>query len=169
LHTNGYSLARKIVGLTGDRDADLARLAERLPDGTTVGDALLAEHPTYLPAVWPLLERGVVKGIAHITGGGLIDNVPRMLPAGVAAQFDPGTWEAPAIFAWLVERGRIPLDDRYRALNMGIGLVLAVASADVDAALAGLAGSRVIGTVVARGGEDDPQVRGLDRSPGARG
>lgn len=168
LHTNGYSLARKIVGLTGEREADLARLAERLRDGATIGEALLAEHPTYLPLVWPLLERGLVRGIAHITGGGLIDNVPRMLPEGVAVKFDPATWEAPAIFGWLVERGRIPLADRYRALNMGIGLVLAVASENGDAVLGAIPGARVIGEVVTRDA-DGAQVRGLDRSPGRVG
>jgi phosphoribosylformylglycinamidine cyclo-ligase len=165
LHTNGYSLARRIVGLTDDRATDTALLAQALPGDTVpVGSALLREHPTYVPAVMPLVEAGLIRGIAHITGGGLTDNVPRMLPDGVAARFDPSTWTAPPIFAYLVEQGRVPIEDQYRALNMGIGMVLAVAPGDAERVTSAIAGARIIGEIVAREG-DGPAVLGLDTTP----
>ena len=166
LHTNGYSLARRIIGLTGNVAGDLAILDQPLPNSTTsIGEALLREHVTYFPVVYPLVEQGKIRGIAHITGGGLIDNVPRMLPDHLAAEIEPASWAAPPIFHYLVEQGRIPLDDRFRALNMGIGMVLAIAPGDKDAVLDALVNGIVIGSVVARkpGG---PGVLGLDTSPG---
>ncbi len=126
LHTNGYSLARRIVferlGLGVDSHvADL---------GETVGAALLRPHRSYLRATQPLLAAGLVKGMAHITGGGITDNLPRILPAGTAAEVRRGAWEVPALFRWLSAAGEVPLDDQYRALNMGLGLIVAVAAAD---------------------------------------
>ena len=169
LHTNGYSLARRIVGLTGERATDVALLAQPLPgDDRSIGGALLREHPTYVPAVLPLAEQGLIHGIAHITGGGLIDNVPRMLPGSLAARFDPGTWNAPPIFAWLTERGQMEIAEQYRALNMGIGMVLAVSPANEAAVLAAVPGARVIGEVVERCA-DGPAVLGLDRQPAFAG
>jgi phosphoribosylformylglycinamidine cyclo-ligase len=127
LHTNGYSLARRIVfdrlGLTVDSHVgDL---------GETVGAALLRPHRSYLKAMQPLLAAGVVKGMAHITGGGVTDNLPRILPDGTAAEVRRGAWTVPALFRWLTEAGAVPLDDQYRAFNMGVGLILAVAAADL--------------------------------------
>jgi phosphoribosylformylglycinamidine cyclo-ligase len=127
LHTNGYSLARRIVfdrlGLTVDSHVgDL---------GETVGAALLRPHRSYLKAMQPLLAAGVVKGMAHITGGGVTDNLPRILPDGTAAEVRRGAWAVPALFRWLTEAGAVPLDDQYRAFNMGVGLILAVAAADL--------------------------------------
>jgi phosphoribosylformylglycinamidine cyclo-ligase len=126
LHTNGYSLARRIVfdrlGLTVDSHVgDL---------GETVGAALLRPHRSYLKAMQPLLAAGVVKGMAHITGGGVTDNLPRILPDGTAAEVRRGSWTVPALFRWLAEAGAVPRDDQYRAFNMGVGLIVAVASAD---------------------------------------
>jgi phosphoribosylformylglycinamidine cyclo-ligase len=126
LHTNGYSLARRIVfdrlGLTVDSHVgDL---------GETVGAALLRPHRSYLKAMQPLLAAGVVKGMAHITGGGVTDNLPRILPDGTAAEVRRGAWTVPALFRWLTEAGAVPLDDQYRAFNMGVGLIVAVAAAD---------------------------------------
>ncbi len=165
LHTNGYSLARRIVGLTGDRATDVALLAQPLAgDSVSIGGALLREHPTYVPAVLPLCERGHVRGIAHITGGGLIDNVPRMLPDHLAAQLDPSSWSAPPIFAWLTERGQMDIAEQYRALNMGIGMVLAVAIEHEAAVLAGVPNARVIGSIIERA-PDAPAVVGLDAPP----
>ncbi|MGH2551218.1 MAG: phosphoribosylformylglycinamidine cyclo-ligase [Thermomicrobiales bacterium] len=164
LHTNGYSLARRIVGLTDDRATDTALLAQELPgDSVPIGSALLREHPSYIPSVMPLVERGLIRGIAHITGGGLIDNVPRMLPETVAAKFDTSTWTAPPIFSYLVERGQVPIEDQFRALNMGIGMVLAIASSDADQVVASIGGARVIGEIVSR--NDGPAVLGLDTTP----
>jgi phosphoribosylformylglycinamidine cyclo-ligase len=165
LHTNGYSLARRIAGLTGDRATDIAILAQPLEgDTVSIGGALLREHPTWVPDVLPLVEQGLVHGIAHITGGGLIDNVPRMLPEGVAARFDPATWSAPPIFKWLTEQGKMEISEQYRALNMGIGMVLAVSPEHVATVQGPLAGSSVIGSIIERNA-DELAVTGLDVPP----
>ena len=144
LHTNGYSLARRIVFDTLGLDAS-AHVAEI---GTTVADALLAPHRSYLPAIKPLLPSGTIKAMAHITGGGIIDNLPRVLPDGVDARIDTASWEVPAIFQWLQRSGHVPLDDMRRTFNMGIGLIVIVAPPDADATLAHLGDARVIGTLV---------------------
>jgi phosphoribosylformylglycinamidine cyclo-ligase len=160
LHTNGYSLARRIA-------FDLAGLDvhSHVPAlGATLGEALLAPHRSYLSAVRPLLARSTeprsrgraprpVKGMAHITGGGITDNLPRALPPGTAAEVDRRSWPVPPLFAWLIETGGVPLEDAFRAFNMGIGMVLVVADAAADEAcrvmaVAGETGPRVIGQVV---------------------
>ncbi len=155
LHTNGYSLARKIafeeLKLTVD---------SHVPDlGETVGQALLRPHRSYLPVIKPLLAKSLIKGMAHITGGGITDNLPRVLPAGTAARVNRTSWRVPAIFRWLGESGRVPEYDLRRALNMGIGMVLVVAPGDVDAVRqellnAGEANSLVIGDII----KGEPQV-----------
>jgi phosphoribosylformylglycinamidine cyclo-ligase len=148
LHTNGYSLARTIVF-----DRLGLGIHDRVPDlGVTVAQALLAPHRSYLPLIRPLLESGVIKGMAHITGGGITDNLPRVLPAGTAALVRRGSWEVPALFQWLHRAGGVPLDDMFRTFNMGLGLIVAVAAADVDDVLAALgaggeANARVIGDI----------------------
>jgi phosphoribosylformylglycinamidine cyclo-ligase len=152
LHTNGYSLARQIIferlGLTVD---------SHVPDlGETVGEALLRPHRSYLPVVRPLLGMGLIKGMAHITGGGITDNLPRVMPEGLAPRVDRQAWRTPVIFRWLGEAGSVPEVDLRRAFNMGIGLILLVAPADVDAVQArlldaGEANAVTIGEVV-RGG-----------------
>jgi len=150
LHTNGYSLARKIVF-----DELQLNVDSHVPDlGETVGQALLRPHRSYLPVIKPLLGKGVVKGMAHITGGGITDNLPRVLPPGTAARVTRTAWRVPAIFRWLGESGRVPEYDLRRALNMGIGMILVVAQGDVDAVRtvllnAGEANSLVIGDIVA--------------------
>ena len=126
LHTNGYSLARKIcfemAGWSPDRD---------VPElGSTIGDALLAPHRSYLSLVRPLLDRDLVKGLAHITGGGITENLPRILPEGCAADIDRSAWSVPALFRVLEERGGIDRDEMFRTFNMGIGLIVACAAAD---------------------------------------
>ncbi len=98
--------------------------------GETVGAALLRPHKSYLGAVQPLLAAGVVKGLAHITGGGLTDNLPRVLPEGTAAEVRRGAWPVLPLFSWLADAGQVALDDQYRAFNMGVGLVIAVAEPD---------------------------------------
>jgi len=125
LHTNGYSLARRIM-------FDLCGLAvdSLVPElGTTAGDALLAPHRSYLSAVRPLIDAGLVKGMAHITGGGITENLPRMLPDGCSADVDRGSWAEQPIFSFLQQRGGIADDEMLRAFNMGVGLVLAVDAA----------------------------------------
>jgi len=147
LHTNGFSLARLIVGLGREPDEDRRLLAAPLPGGAgeSLGDALLAPHPTYFREVYPLTQQGSIRGIAHITGGGLIDNLPRMLPTGIAARLDQRTWTVNPIFTYLVETGHVEPREQYRVFNMGIGMVLAVRPADVETVLQAIAGARVIG------------------------
>jgi phosphoribosylformylglycinamidine cyclo-ligase len=122
LHTNGYSLARRVLfdrmGLdVGDQVADIGR---------SVADELLSIHRCYLQPVMPLLDRGLVHGLAHITGGGLTDNLPRIVPDGLRARVKVGAWDVPPIFRLLAERGEIPEDDLWRTFNMGVGMVLVV-------------------------------------------
>ncbi len=123
LHTNGYSLARRVLfdvcGWTVDT---------YVPDlQAEVGVALLAPHRSYLRAVRPLLERSLAKGLAHITGGGITDNLPRILPPGTAAEISRAALKPPPIFRLLQHRGGIADDEMLRAFNMGIGLIVACA------------------------------------------
>ncbi len=125
LHTNGYSLARAVLFQHGGLDADSV-----LPElEGTIADALLSEHRSYLNALSPLLNEDLVKGMAHITGGGITENLPRVLPEGVAADIDASTWEVPAIFRVLQARGSIAADEMFRAFNMGVGMILVCAAA----------------------------------------
>jgi phosphoribosylformylglycinamidine cyclo-ligase len=135
LHTNGYSLARRIVFDVAGLGVD----SHVLELGTTVGAALLEPHRSYLPLLQPLLPSGVVKGMAHITGGGITDNLPRILPDGTAAQIDPSAWQIPAIFDWLQRTGDVPDDDMRRTFNMGIGLIIVCSAASAARVLAELA------------------------------
>ena len=159
LHTNGYSLARRIsfevAGL--QHDSYVPELA------STVGEALLVPHRSYLPVVRPLLRGGAIKGMAHITGGGITDNLPRILPEGVHAEIDRRAWTVPPVFRWLQSRGSVPTDDMLRTFNMGIGLIIACAAEAAQGVLASLAaagerGACRIGRIVS-GGEG---VRYLD-------
>jgi phosphoribosylformylglycinamidine cyclo-ligase len=96
----------------------------------TVGDALLTPHRSYLRLVRPLIELGRVKGLAHITGGGLTENVPRVLPEGSAVEIDLKTWSIPPIFTLLQQHGAIDRHEMFRAFNMGVGLVIVCSSSD---------------------------------------
>ncbi len=134
LHTNGYSLARRIafekLGLRVDSHV------EEL--GETVGAALLRTHRSYLRVVAPLLDRGWIKGMAHITGGGITENLPRTLPDGLTFALDRRSWQVPPLFAWLQRAGQIDDAEMFRAFNMGVGLILVCspqATADVLSAL----------------------------------
>ena len=100
--------------------------------GTTVGDALLAPHRSYLHLVRPLIERDQIKGMAHITGGGLTENLPRILPEGCAAEIDLQSWSIPPLFRLLQQHGAISSDEMFRAFNMGVGLVIACAARDAQ-------------------------------------
>ncbi len=135
LHTNGYSLARRIV-------FDVARLrvdSHVAELGTTIGAALLEPHRSYLPLIRPILPSGLIKGMAHITGGGITDNLPRILPKGTAARIDPAAWQVPPVFQWLQRTGHVPDDDMLRTFNMGIGLIIASDEAAADQLIADLA------------------------------
>jgi phosphoribosylformylglycinamidine cyclo-ligase len=123
LHTNGYSLARKVL-----LEQAGMKLTRRVPElGRTLGEELLAPHRCYWPVVQPLLAAGWVKGMAHITGGGLTDNTPRILPRGCGAEIRLGAWPVPPIFRLISSVGRVPEEDMLRTFNLGIGFVLVVA------------------------------------------
>jgi phosphoribosylformylglycinamidine cyclo-ligase len=145
LHTNGYSLARKIafdvLGL--QVDSHVAEL------GTTVGAALLRTHRSYLGPIAPLLDRGCIKGMAHITGGGLTENVPRTLPDGLSFSLDRRSWVTPPLFEWLQRSGGLDESEMFRAFNMGVGLIVVVAPDAVDGVLGELHDAWVIGRVTA--------------------
>ena len=149
LHTNGYSLARRIVfeHLRLDVGSYVPELSR------TVGEALLEPHRSYLPIVQPLLDGGRIKGMAHITGGGITDNLPRVLPHGTAAVVHRSAWEVPPIFTWLQRSGNIPDDDMLRTFNMGIGLIIVTGRDQAEALIDELAArgghdARVIGEIV---------------------
>jgi phosphoribosylformylglycinamidine cyclo-ligase len=134
LHTNGYSLARRIAfeqaGLqVGSHVAEL---------GTTIGEALLVPHRSYLPVIGPLLGERVIKGMAHITGGGITENLPRALPEGRGYRLDDRAWTVPPIFHWLQRGGGVADAEMFRTFNMGVGLVLVTAAADADTTLSRL-------------------------------
>ena len=152
LHTNGYSLARALL----PEDEWLAPFPA-YGEGKTYADALLAEHPSYYAAVRAMQAVAHVKVMAHITGGGLLDNVPRTLPANCKAIFEQSRWDVPVLQRELVARGGLAPDERYRTLNMGVGFTLIVSLADAPKAMAAVPGARVVGWVEARNG-DEPQV-----------
>ncbi|MGD8378508.1 MAG: phosphoribosylformylglycinamidine cyclo-ligase [Gammaproteobacteria bacterium] len=146
VHSNGYSLVRKVLEVSG---ADLA-----MPLGdTTLAEALIAPTRIYVKPLLKLLEKHPVHALAHITGGGLLENVPRVMPEGVGAVFGRGRWQRPPVFEWLQEQGNISDREMLRTFNCGIGMVVCVPAADADAAFALLseAGETVfrIGTVEA--------------------
>jgi phosphoribosylformylglycinamidine cyclo-ligase len=143
LHTNGYSLARRIAFDVLKLDVHSA-----VPElGETVGEALMRTHRSYLPQIGPLLDRGWIKGMAHITGGGLTENVPRMFPEGRRFSLDRQSWTIPPLFQWLQRAGQLDDAEMFRAFNMGVGLVIATSPADAPALLAALTGSWVLGQV----------------------
>ncbi len=149
LHTNGYSLARRIAfevaGLSFDSVvADV---------GGSIGEALLVPHRSYLRVLQPLLDRRLVKGLAHITGGGITGNLPRILPDGTGAAIARDGWDVPPIFRWLQATGQVDDDEMLRAFNMGVGMIVACEARLQSEVLAmlhasGGAGSTVIGVVV---------------------
>jgi phosphoribosylformylglycinamidine cyclo-ligase len=152
LHTNGYSLARKVL-----LEALGHRVDTHLPElGTTVGRALLAPHRSYLAALEPLLERDKVRALAHITGGGFPGNIPRVLPDGLGARLRRGAWEVPPLFRLIQRGGRVSDEEMERTFNMGIGMIVVVAPSDLHEVEHSLERrgetSFVIGSVVAGSG-----------------
>lgn len=148
LHTNGYSLVRKIFG-----EEDFRTYAEEL--GAPLIDALLAPHRSYLPVLWPVLKRapGLIKALAHITGGGFEGNVPRVLPSNLDAHIRTDSWPIPPLFRLIMERGGIDEREMYRVFNMGIGMIAVVSPEALDS-VARLAGDRffVVGELMPGGG-----------------
>ncbi|MEY3034560.1 MAG: hypothetical protein RLZ86_1182 [Actinomycetota bacterium] len=147
LHTNGYSLVRRIF-------AGLPLDAMPAPLTRPLGDALLEPHRSYLAVLDELLSLGIVKGLSHITGGGFYENLPRILPDGCDVEVDSASWPRPALFALIAEVGRLPERELFRTLNMGIGMVVVVDPSDVDRAQAAVPETTwVIGRVVEGSGE----------------
>jgi phosphoribosylformylglycinamidine cyclo-ligase/phosphoribosylamine--glycine ligase/phosphoribosylglycinamide formyltransferase/phosphoribosylformylglycinamidine cyclo-ligase len=134
LHSNGYSLARKVVevsGLAWDAPSPFS-------DGETLGQALMTPTRIYVKSALPVIQAGRVKGCAHITGGGLIENPPRAIAQGLVPRFDWNAWSRPAVFDWLAKAGGIDEQEMRRTFNGGIGLMLVVAASDVEPVLAAL-------------------------------
>lgn len=151
LHTNGYSLAREALELRpgdGDLEVRRARLMAHSPElGESLADALLRPHPQYLEALRPVLAAGAVKGLAHITGGGIAGNLERILPDGLGAALNRSAWSEPPIFGLVQRRGGIADAEMLRVFNMGVGMIAAVAPEHEQALLAQLEGSSLIGEV----------------------
>ena len=126
LHTNGYSLARHVFFAKGGYN--VASEFDQL--NSTLGEELLAVHKNYTPSVLPILDKHEIKGIAHITGGGFIDNIPRILPSGLGVEIKKGSWEILPIFKLIQEIGKIYESEMYHVFNMGIGMVLVVDASD---------------------------------------
>lgn len=148
-HSNGYSLIRKVL----DRDPD-AQI-----DGTSAVERLLAPTRIYVKPVLALMKKLTVKGLAHITGGGITENLPRIFAGGVSAVIDTASWQRGAVFDWLAETGNVDIDEMRRTFNCGVGMIVVVAAADVNAALESLDASGEnawqIGEVLAGDGSVD--------------
>ena len=154
VHSNGFSLVRKILAVTEAQPEDPF-------DGRTLGEALLEPTRIYVKPVLALLDKMPVKGIAHITGGGLVENVPRVLPAGTSARLEKSRWPRPVVFDWLQQQGNVPEAEMHRTFNCGIGMVLVLAKEHAAAAIASLGIHGVpaweVGAIVPRSG-DAPQT-----------
>lgn len=149
-HSNGYSLVRRIVSVSGLSWNDEAPFAK----GQTLSQALLTPTKIYVKQIMPLIKDGLIKGLAHITGGGLTENTPRMLPDNLDAQIDYSAIEFPPVFKWLQETGNVATEEMHRTFNCGIGVVLCIAPNDIEIVLERLmdAGEDafVIGQLVAK-------------------
>jgi len=146
LHTNGYSLVRRIFSETAEA------MATYYPElNRTLGEELLEPHRCYFNQLKPLLP--YIKGMAHITGGGLIDNVPRTLPDGLTARFDHSTWKVPPIFHLIQDKGDVETDEMYRVFNMGIGMAVFCVPEDAIRFTKDLPGAAVVGEVGEQAGD----------------
>ncbi|WP_434356453.1 phosphoribosylformylglycinamidine cyclo-ligase [Parasalinivibrio latis] len=151
-HSNGYSLVRKIIEVSG---ADLSADLEGLP----LADRLLAPTKIYVKSVLKLLEQTDVHAISHITGGGFWENIPRVLPEGTKAVIDGNSWQWPAVFNWLQDNGNVETHEMYRTFNCGVGLVIALPASEAEKAVAMLNGEGeqawVIGHIAAAASGDE--------------
>lgn len=162
LHTNGFSLVNRILeGGTGSKPVtEEMLLAPDASLGGALADVLLEPHRSYFDAASPLLEEGLVRALAHITGGGLIENLPRALPQGLSARVDTTTWTPQPVFDWIARMGDVSPAEMYRVFNMGVGLVLVVPVEAEEDVLARLPDAWRLGEVM-QGGE------GVELDPGA--
>jgi len=148
LQTNGYSLARKLFFEIGGYKSE--SFIEEL--GMTVGDCLLEKHASFLPALTPFLDSGILKGLAHITGGGFVENIPRILPSATSVTIRRGTWKIPPVFSFMQELGNVHESEMFRTFNMGIGMVVICDKDDSSKLLGGIAGASLIGEVISGDG-----------------
>lgn len=146
LHTNGYSLARRVFQVEEHPEVVNKKSAEL---GKTIGEALLEPHRSYYPLLEPALP--LVKGMAHITGGGLYENVPRVLPDGLGALFHTSSWDVPPIFSLIQRAGNVSQEEMFRVFNMGLGMVLVCDPQNVDDICRLIPEARVVGSVVGDG------------------
>jgi phosphoribosylformylglycinamidine cyclo-ligase len=154
LHTNGYSLARKVfVGW------DLHKMVAEL--GRSLGDELIQPHHCYAPEIKALRSEITIKGMAHITGGGLLDNLPRVLPEGLAARLDARAWEVLPIFRLIQHKGQVGWQEMARVFNLGVGYIVVCSLEEAERALRLIPDARRVGEVVARGDGPGVVVEGL--------
>jgi phosphoribosylformylglycinamidine cyclo-ligase len=149
LQTNGYSLARKLFFEVGGYKPAM-HLGEL---GETVGDALLKTHQSFLPQIGPLLGSGKIKALAHITGGGFLENIPRILPEGVSVEIDRGTWPELPIFGVMQKLGNVSDHEMFRTFNMGIGMIVICSELDRTLVVEGVDGIHTIGRITPGKGE----------------
>jgi phosphoribosylformylglycinamidine cyclo-ligase len=151
-HSNGYSLVRKII------ERSNPDLSAKFDGERSLTEVIMAPTRIYVKPLLALMQTLTIKGMAHITGGGITENVPRVLPAGVVADIDSKSWELPKLFKWLQEQGNVAEQEMYRTFNCGIGMVVIVAASDADKAISQLqeAGETVsrIGVIRARSGDE---------------
>ncbi|MBY4677904.1 phosphoribosylformylglycinamidine cyclo-ligase [Marinobacterium arenosum] len=159
-HSNGYSLIRKIIEVSG---ADLSQPL----DGRPLSEALLEPTRIYVKPLLQLIKQSQVNALSHITGGGLLENIPRVLPGSAKAVIDINSWQMPAVFNWLQQQGNVEAREMYRTFNCGVGMVIAIPATEADNALKLLqdAGENawVIGQIEAAAeGEEQVELRGLE-------
>ncbi|MDH5485351.1 MAG: AIR synthase-related protein, partial [Gammaproteobacteria bacterium] len=151
-HSNGYSLVRKVL------EVSQASLSDDC-GGQPLGDALLAPTRIYVKSVRQLLDQVDIHAMSHITGGGLLENIPRVMPENTRARINAGSWEMPAVFKWLQAEGNIETSEMHRTFNCGVGMVLVVSAEDADTAIESLNASGesawLLGDVVSSNGTPD--------------
>jgi len=144
LQTNGYSLARKLFFDVGGFKVD--SFVDEL--GANVSELLLEKHASFLPILDGILETGIIKGLAHITGGGFLENIPRILPSGTSVRIERGSWVEPAIYGFMQQLGNVRVEEMFRTFNMGIGMVVFCDEKDSSKILDSIPGSTIIGSVI---------------------
>lgn len=143
VHSNGFSLVRKVLEVSGNSLHDTAPWS-----GQSFGHTLLTPTIIYVLDVLKLIDAADVRGLVHITGGGFPENIPRVVPKGLATKVFRSSWEVPALFQWVQEAGSVPDAEMFRTFNMGVGMVAVVPKSDVEKALAAGVGAFVLGEIV---------------------
>lgn len=169
LHTNGFTLARTALGLDGPADVARRQLLD-IPawDDRPLAEILLTPHRSYLDAIAPLLEHGVVNGMAHITGGGIAGNLARVIPKGLCATVDISTWTPGALFREIQRQGNVSQAEMYRVFNMGIGFVIVVDQEAAPTLLNAIEGARIIGRIGQATDAQRVRLSGLDDEQDSR-